>query len=194
MAIAASEGDNATVIKGTRIGWIPALAGIALLSGGVAISVWPGRSVKLVTLIVGIALVANGVFETISATALRHQLDGWGYHLASGIWSTAFGLPLALAPEFSARALAVLLGIFLMIGGLIGVLVGASLRSRGGRGGHYVVRGILTLALGTTTVVWPHVTLTVIVVLAAVWMIIIGAMLITVAAGISRTGLVVVSE
>lgn len=183
--------DNTLVIKGSHYWWFPALAGGALVAGGIAVAAWPGRSVKLVTFIAGVVLIANGLLEVITALTLRRELDGWGYYLASGIWSFAFGVPLALVPDVSARALAILLGIFLIMGGVIGIAAGAVVRRQGGRSGHYVVRGVLTAAVGSAAIAWPSVTLGVIAVIVALWMVIIGMMLITAAVGISGKTVVV---
>lgn len=191
---ATAASDNTMVIKGSHYWWFPALAGGALVAGGIAVAAWPGRSVKLVTFLAGIVLIANGVLEVITALTLRRQISGWGYYLASGIWSFAFGVPLALIPDVSARALAILLGIFLLFGGFIGIAAGAAVKHGGGRSGHYIVRGAVTVAVGAAAVAWPGVTLGVVAVILALWMIIVGMMLIAVAVGISGTTVVVADE
>lgn len=186
--------DDTLVIKGSHYWWFPALAGGALVAGGIAVAAWPGRSVKLVTLIAGIVLIANGLLEVITALTLRRELPGWGFYLASGIWSFAFGVPLALVPDVSARALAILLGIFLIFGGVIGIAAGAVVRHGGGRSGHYIVRGVLTAAVGAAAIAWPAVTLGVIAIIFALWMVIIGMMLIAAGVGISGKTVVVTDE
>lgn len=186
--------DSSLVIKGSRYWWFPALAGGALVVGGIAVAAWPGRSVKLVTFIAGIVLIANGLLEVITALTLRRELAGWGYYLASGIWSFAFGMPLALAPDVSARALAILLGVFLIFGGVIGIATGAVLRRGGGRSGYYMVRGVLTVAVGVAAIAWPAVTLSVIAIIFALWMVIVGMMLVAAAVGISGTTVVITEE
>lgn len=177
---------SVTTVKGSHYWWIPALAGAVMVAGGIAIVVWPRHSIKLFAFLLGLILVIDGVLEVLAALAARNELVGSNYFLASGLISIAFGMPLAVAPEFSARALAIIFGGLLLAAGLVGTIAGATLRRHGVPTGHYLLRGICGVVAGLVIVVWPGVGLGVLITVAAIWFLAGGTLLLIAGVGMSH--------
>lgn len=188
----AATTETTTVVKGSHFWWIPALAGALMIIGGIVMIVWPTKTSHVAAFLIGLVLVVHGILELITAAVTASKHSAWGFYLASGIISLAFGLPLMFASEISAKALAIVMGIFLMLSGLVGIIAGARLRREGFPTGRYLLRGLVAIAVGLAVVLWPQVTLNVIVILVAIWLIVAGVFALIGAFGMS--GMTVIVE
>ena len=94
-----------------------------------------------------------------------------------GLSAVAFGLIALIWPAATLSVLVLLFGAYALIDGLFalgGALFGGS--SIGDRRGWLVLEGIVGIATGVITVVWPSLTTTVLVSLVATWAILTGVL------------------
>jgi uncharacterized membrane protein HdeD (DUF308 family) len=91
----------------------------------------------------------------MNGTAARLSGTPWGVLLAIGIVAVVFGLIVIANPFDSLRFVAALIGLFLLIAGIIGVV--ASVRGRGGTGSWY--GPVIAIIGGLILMVVPGLTL-----------------------------------
>jgi uncharacterized membrane protein HdeD (DUF308 family) len=105
---------------------------IELIAGGVALA-YPGVTVSIMTVILGVFAVAFGVNELVASRRLsRLGLNGTGWTVVSGVLSVMTGVALVVWPGLGAVTLAVIFGLYLAILGLT-LLVSAAITPRGQR-------------------------------------------------------------
>jgi uncharacterized membrane protein HdeD (DUF308 family) len=95
---------------------------------GILTLVWPGITVTVLALIVGIDLLFFGGFALAAAFDERHAGGGPGWYLAAGISSLVVGIVTIVWPGITVFALAMLLGIVLVWLGVVLVLGAMRLR------------------------------------------------------------------
>jgi uncharacterized membrane protein HdeD (DUF308 family) len=95
---------------------------------GILTLVWPGITVTVLALIVGIDLLFFGGFALAAAFDERHAGGGPGWYLAAGISSLVVGIVTIVWPGITVYALAMLLGIVLVWLGVVLVLGAMRLR------------------------------------------------------------------
>lgn len=114
-------------------GWRLTVGAFGVL-GGAVLLFWPGATVSILTIIIGIWAVVAGVLATIAAVSLRSiPGSGWGWGLFWGLVTLVFGLVLMFSPDASVAALAWIIGLYAVLSGVILVIAGFVLRSLGRR-------------------------------------------------------------
>jgi len=114
--------------EGRRWGWL-AFSGAIGVAAGVITFFSPGiTALALVTLIAAWSLV-TGVAEIIVAVRLRRQMRHEWLLILSGLLSVAFGVLLLLAPAAGALALAIWVGVYMLVFGVLLFAFGLRLRS-----------------------------------------------------------------
>lgn len=104
------------------------IAALTLLCGIVMLTS-PAFTAGLITIVLVIYLLLDGLFEIVAALRIRPQ-QGWGWLLFGGIISVLLGILLwQQFPLSGAWAIGVLLGIKLIMVGIIMITVGASIRT-----------------------------------------------------------------
>jgi uncharacterized membrane protein HdeD (DUF308 family) len=111
--------------------------------------------------------------------------SAWWLVLIRGIIALAFGIATLVWPEITLLALVLLLGIFLVIDGIIEIVQAISDRRSGGSL-WWIVPGILAVAAGVITLVWPHITAVTLLYVFAFWSVIVGVLAIIAAFGMRR--------
>ena len=101
------------------------VAGGVLVLGGVVAAVWPGITLWVLAVIVGVDFVVSGIARIAGALSLR--VEGWGWLLFGGALSVAVGV-LALAwPGATILVLGLLLGIRMLLFGISEIMFGLAL-------------------------------------------------------------------
>ena len=153
--------------------WILLLVvGLITLGIGIAVIVWPSKTVEIVVILTGIFLFIWGVFRFVYALAER-DLAHRGLALLGGILSVLVGLVVIRNPAESLQLLIILLGLLWVFGGAIELfqaILGKDDVARGSR----AVFGALWLILGIVLLVWPEATVLVVAILVGINLIITG--------------------
>lgn len=139
---------------------------LALGSACVVVGVWllaqPFRSASVLALLVAAALILSGIAELASAEVTPRP---WLSRVIGGAW--IFGGVVAMAwPGITPLALAILVGIVLVSGGVI--KVGTALLDDGNERFVLGVGGVTNIAVGAFAAAWPAVTVLVLAVLVGV--------------------------
>lgn len=155
--------------RGAAIGFgvLVALAGIVLL-------VWPGPTTLVLVTWLGLAILAYGVYELITAfTGAGDRSRLWSGVI--GVIAVIGGLAVFLTPLVSTITVGLVIGWYWLIGGIIGI-VGAILES-----GNRVIRllvAALSVVAGLIVIAQPGLALVTLVWFAGLWMLIAGLVMI----------------
>ena len=160
--------------SGTRLhapagtGWDVAW-GVLLVIGGVLAVMMPEVAALATTLVFGWLLILCGVFELGYAIQTRHR--GFGWKLTSGILTLLLGLAIVVFPLTGTISLGLLVGAFLLVGGVARTAFAFQLKPLSGWG-WVVFDGLLSIALAILILIgWPGSSLIVIGVLTGLWLI-----------------------
>jgi uncharacterized membrane protein HdeD (DUF308 family) len=126
----ASEVVNAFQMKswGKFVLWI--LLGLLYIVAGILTFENPLLAAALLTLMLGVALVASGIMRIILGFSMREGMP-WMWVVLSGVITTLLGvLILARWPVSSLYILGIFLGIDLLFAGVGWIMVGLGLKSR----------------------------------------------------------------
>lgn len=174
------------VAKAAEKSWMALLlGGLAMIAVGIMLLVWPHASLTIVAILIGAALVASGLVKL---------WEGFTAHGESGGTRTAYvviGLLAVLAGLYCLRhhavslfAVAFVTGIYFIMHGIadLGVAASAAIPGRALR----AVLGIFSIVAGILMVVWPGITVVLLLTLVAAWLIFYGCLLGALAFGLRR--------
>jgi uncharacterized membrane protein HdeD (DUF308 family) len=176
------RGDPADMMArvGRAWGWVLAFGVITLLTGLAAL-VWPGRTLIVVAVLFGIQLIVMGIFRFVAAFASDDRSGGTRVLLAVlGVLSLIIGLYAVRHVLITLLALALLLGIFWVVSGTVELFTALSHRAMQGRGWTSFM-GILSIVSGIIVLAYPGISLLVLAVVLSIWLLVLGAMQITLA-------------
>ena len=174
------DDDNVLARVGRHWGWMMAFGIISLLAG-VAVLVWPGRTLIVVAVLFGIQLVVTGIFRFVAAFASEDLTGGTrGVLAVLGVLSLIIGLYAVRHVLVTLLALALLFGIYWIVNGAVELFMALSARGVPGRG-WTVVMGVISMLAGLLVLVYPAISLLTLVVVLSVWLLVLGLMEITLA-------------
>jgi uncharacterized membrane protein HdeD (DUF308 family) len=171
------RGDAADVLAGIgrHWGWVLTF-GIVTLVTGLAVLVWPGRTLVAVAVLFGIQLVLAGIFRFVMALAADEASGGTRVLLALlGVLSLIVGLYAVRHLQVTIAALALLLGIFWIVNGTVETFTALSHRGMQGRG-WTVLMGLLSVLAGLVVLAYPGISLVTLAVVLGFWLLVLGVM------------------
>ncbi|MGH3502088.1 MAG: HdeD family acid-resistance protein, partial [Nocardioidaceae bacterium] len=158
---------------GRAWGWVLAF-GVLTLLAGIAVLVWPGPTLVLVALIIGVQLVVAGVFQFVRAFT-THGLEG-GTRVLLGVLavlSFLAGIILLRHPFATVAVLALVLGLFWVVSGVIETFHGIAERHLPGRG-LVITTGVLGVLAGIAVLAFPLGSLVALTWLFGAWLVVYG--------------------
>jgi len=134
--------------------WLFVLMGVLLLIGGVWVMMTPIESFIGLSIVFSVIVFVNGFFDVLFSISNNKILKGWGWYLAGGILEILMGIVLIIHPEISMTILPLILGFWLMFGGVSIVSGAFDLKSYRIKGWGWV------LALGALLMIFSFMVLT----------------------------------
>ncbi len=110
------------------------LATLDIAAAAVAV-IWPGPTAEVLVIVIGFWAIFGGVAELWGAFSLRSGLLG-----VAGVLSVLAGVVLIASPGISAVSLAIIIGIYLTVYGIL-LLVAAAMAPAGGHVGDPLTSG-----------------------------------------------------
>ena len=161
--------------------------GLVTLGLGIVLIVWPDATVTVFAVLLAIQLIVAGIFRMVSALSMS-EVDGGIRALVglSGGIALVVGLLVLRDPLQTVVVLGLILGVWWVIAGVIDILA-AFLSPGSSRRGWDIVTGVVSILAGGFLLVYTEISLHVLVVFAAIWLILAG-LLATVAAFWLRSG------
>jgi uncharacterized membrane protein HdeD (DUF308 family) len=155
----------ADAVSGWNVAW-----GVLLVIGGVVAVMMPEVAALATTLVFGWVIILCGAFELGYAIQTRRRV-GSGWRLTSGILTLLLGLAIVVFPLTGAVSLGLLVGAFLLVGGVTRIALAFQLKPVSGWG-WVLFDGVLSIALAILIMIgWPGSSLVVIGVLTGLWLI-----------------------
>jgi len=163
--------DDSNAIA-ARYWWLFLVGGIIAIAAGVLALVYPHITISVVALIFGIYLIISGLIELVAGIA-EDDVDGGVRVLAAllGIISLIAGVTVLRHPGQSLLVVALVVGIYLIIAGVLTIYRGATRTD--GRGVNIAV-GCLDVIAGVIIAAWPSIGLTTLVLFVGIMFIIRG--------------------
>ncbi len=113
--------------------WVLRLVrGLFGIGVGIVTFAWPGITAVVLVYIIAAWAFATGIVEIVAAVEFRRQIAGEWLLAAAGILSVLFGLILFANPGAGALALAMLIGVYFVILGILLAILAFQLRGRAG--------------------------------------------------------------
>ena len=165
-------------------GWVLAF-GIAAVIAGLITVVWPGRTVMVLVIVLGVFLLFAGTVEVGWSLAERGA-PGWGIILFRGIVDIVTGIIVLAWPDVTVFALALLLAAWLFVYAAMTLWYAYRHRNERPNTGHFVLKGVAALVVAVITVAWPSITVLVVALVIGIDLIFFGAMLIALALTLRR--------
>lgn len=159
---------------GASRGWLVAF-GLLTLVAGILVLLWPGQSILVLAVILGIWLLVAGVFRLVAAIAIDEVQGGTRVLIAAlGVLSILVGLLCLARPFQTATGLALLLGAFWVVGGVIETFHGIAGRTSGRA--LAIISGLISVIAGIVVLAYPGASLIVLTWLFGIALIVFGAM------------------
>jgi uncharacterized membrane protein HdeD (DUF308 family) len=162
--------------------------GLASIVLGALVIAWPGATLGVVALLVGLQILLFGVFCVAQAITAESD-DGGGRALAAvmGVVALVVGVLALRDLTHTVVALATLLGLFWIAVGILTVMSAFFGRALPGRG-LAVLSGFLGIAAGIVVLVYPSPSLVVLTVIFGCWLIVFGILTAAVAWQMRQVG------
>jgi uncharacterized membrane protein HdeD (DUF308 family) len=172
-------------VVGRSWGWV-FFFGIVTLVLGVLVALRPESSIYFFAFVLGVWLFISGLFRVVVAIADDDDTGGMRWLVAIlGVLSVIIGILFLRHTDETLTSLAFLIGLFWVVGGMIEFFTAYGDRSMDARG-FRVVMGLLAIAAGVVTLVWPGITLVVLAVVIGAWLAIYGLLEIAVSFQLRR--------
>ena len=98
------------------------VSGAANIVIGIIALVWPGPTLLVIAILIGLWLLFSGIFDIVGAVANHRTLPLWGLTLAVGVLSTGLGIWALRRPGQTLAVVVVLVGIWAIVVGLLGIV------------------------------------------------------------------------
>ncbi|SFO19615.1 HdeD family acid-resistance protein [Actinomadura madurae] len=138
---------------------------------GLVIVTWPDATIGVVAFLFGLKLVILGLYRLGQAVAAGEAGGGTRVLLTLlSVLSLAVGVLVMRDPFQTVQVLALLFGLFWLVGGIVGLVAALAEPSMPGRDGAALLAGLGILA-GLLLLLWPGITLTALTWLIGLWLI-----------------------
>jgi uncharacterized membrane protein HdeD (DUF308 family) len=141
--------------------WLVVVIGVAITAVGVVLVLSPFGTVKALAVVIAVGLALTAADEL--AQAERHEVRWPSYALAT-IWILA-AVAALVWPDVTLWALAVVVGVGIVAGGVAEVLFAFRYRRELPRWGLWWLDGLISIAIGVLALIWPEATVVVLAVL-----------------------------
>jgi uncharacterized membrane protein HdeD (DUF308 family) len=172
--------------KAAKQSWaVLLLCALGMIALGIMLLVWPHASLTVVAILFGAALLVTGLDKLWEGFTARSEDGGHraGY-IVVGLIAVLAGVYLVRHHALSLFVIAFVTGVYFIMHGIADLGVAFSARS-GGRGLRAVL-GIFSIAAGLIMVIWPGITLVLLLTLVAAWLLFYGVVVGALAFGVRK--------
>jgi uncharacterized membrane protein HdeD (DUF308 family) len=161
------------------------LAALGLIALGIALLVWPNASLTVVAILIGAAVAVAGLYRLYEGFTASSQSGGMrAGNVVIGLIAVLAGVYLLRHHALSLFFVAFVTGVFFIMQGFsdLGIALSGRVPGRGLR----AVLGVFSLAAGIIMVIWPAITLGLLLLIVAAWLLFYGCVLVALAFGLRR--------
>ncbi|MGD9627618.1 MAG: HdeD family acid-resistance protein [Pyrinomonadaceae bacterium] len=151
--------------------WILLLRGMAAVAFGVLALVLPAPTILAMTLILGLWIMADGIFE-IGYAFSSHR---W-WKILLGLLGLAVGIYAVMDPQLGTYLLILSIAVWAMVHGVVDIVEAIKLRKRLANEWVPILGGLVSILLGVTLVLFPEASVLVIIGLLGVYAVFYGGL------------------
>ena len=111
-----------------QIRWLSYVLAAIWFATALLALLWPGVTVWVLAVIVGVGMIVGGIAESLFAARFRRELPMWGLWLVDGLFSVVIGVFALVWPRATILVLPIVLGIRVLLRGISTTAFGFSLR------------------------------------------------------------------
>jgi uncharacterized membrane protein HdeD (DUF308 family) len=171
-----------------RQSWpVVAVGALGMIALGIMLLVWPHASLTVVAILIGAAILVSGLARLWEGLTASNRSGGMrAAYVVIGIVAVLAGLYCLRHHALSLFLLTFLISVYFIAHGIadLGVALAVPVPGRGIR----AVLGIFSLAAGIIILIWPAITLVLLLTIAAAWLLFYGLMLGGLAFSLWRAG------
>jgi uncharacterized membrane protein HdeD (DUF308 family) len=174
--------DQATpqdmLAKAANRSWAVLLLGaLGMIALGIALLVWPHASLMVVAVLFGAALVVSGAVRMYEGFTARGAESGGmrAAYIVIGLIAVIAGVYCLRHHDLSLFLIAFVVGVFFIMQGFADI--GAAASSPAGSRGLRITMGIFAIAAGLVLVIWPGLSLVLMLTIVAAWLLFYGCIL-----------------
>ncbi len=177
---------GAMVAKAATFSWeLLLLCAAGLIAVGIMLVAWPHATLFVVSIVIGAALIVSGLSKLWEGFTARDRAGGTraGY-VVIGILAVIAGLYLLRHHALTTFLIAFVAGVYFIVQGItdLGQSFSPDLPGRGLR----AILGVFSLAAGLVLVIWPGLSLTLMVLIVGAWLLFYGCVLAALAFGVRK--------
>jgi uncharacterized membrane protein HdeD (DUF308 family) len=177
---------GAMMSKAASLSWgAVLLGGLCMIAAGIALLVWPHVTLTIVALIIGAALVVSGVMRLWEGFTADDKTGGRrAASVVIGLLAVVAGVYCLRHHALSIFLVAFVVGLYFIVHGISEIGVGGSAQVPGR--GLRVALGIFSIAAGIIMIVWPSLTLVLLLTIVGAWLCFYGVVLSALAFGLRK--------
>ena len=111
-----------------EVRWPGYVLGVVWILTGVIAIAWPGITLRSLAIVTGISFVVGGIALVVFAGRFRRRLPRWNWWVVAGLLSVVAGIFCLAWPDVTILALAILLGLRVLMRGITTTMFALGLR------------------------------------------------------------------
>lgn len=157
-----------------RYWWIIMLRGIIAIIFAMLAIFWTGLTLEILVVLFAIFAIGEGIFAIFSAIEASKHHEKWGSFVLEGALGVIAGILIISWPGISVMIFVYLIALWALITGLVEILIGATAEINDTAKSMMVIVGVLSLILGIAMLVYPGITVAIMVWLMGIYALIAG--------------------
>jgi uncharacterized membrane protein HdeD (DUF308 family) len=170
--------DQNMLAKAAKLSWaVVALGAACMIALGILLLVWPHATLTLVAILIGCGLVVSGAVRLWEGfTAKGGESGGMrAAYIVIGLFAVVAGLYCLRHHALSLFLVAFVAGVYFVMHGV--AEIGAAASSPGSGRGLRTILGIFSIAAGLILVIWPQISLVLLLTIMGAWLLFYGVVL-----------------
>ena len=159
---------------GRSWGWVLAF-GIVSVVLGIMVLAWPQATVALIAILFAIQLIVAGIFSIVRAFSADDSTGMRVFVGILGVFAILVGLALLKNTFQTVEVMVIILGIYWVAHGIAELFGGFSGPKRQGRGWQ-IFKGAVTIIAGLVILLYPEMSLTLLVTIGGIWLVVMGGL------------------
>lgn len=175
----AGGAGGAIAQEAKRLWWLVLLTGVVSVLVGILLLAWPGKTLLVLMVVLGIYLLVFGALRFIEAV-FDTEMDQRGLNVFLGILAVVLGVLVMREPVRFVWVAAIVVGLFWLIRGLIEIFRSIARHDVPDRGWR-LSAGLISVVAGAVILLWPGASVLVVAVISGIYLIVIGIIEVVVA-------------
>jgi uncharacterized membrane protein HdeD (DUF308 family) len=168
--------------------WLFLIRGLLALAFGLALLAFPLAGLFVIAILFGAYAFVDGILALVAATRMRHSGGSWGWLLLEGVVGIVAGICAALWPGLAVLTLAVLLGAWAIVTGVLAIASAFTARLHVPGEWLWLLSGIVSVIFGIAIFWSPAFGLFALVWMVSFYAIVAGVLLIGLSLRLRRLG------